>query len=385
MLRQPKAAILGISAGFDKLPASRLPTYSDSDACVSSLLRRHVDLPNDSASSLGLWLERGLPVPRLAIVISAFGGIESLEGTLVSVLENRPADCEILVALDKPYDDPYELRGEVRLVEAPRRSSFVACINRALAATRSPFVHLLSSGCTVTEGWTEPALACFGDRRVASVSPVVVDAGDPRRIFAAGLAYHHGGRRLFVARGESRLPAGTQSSAIGPCGFAAFYRKAALDMVGGMSPELGLAQADADVALALARAGLACAVEPQSRILATAQVEASETSFRQALHEERLFWRNLPETGRCGAMAAHAAVVAVESIRNFLRPAMFLRMAGRSLACCQVGSYVRRRAALRQLGEHAAAAPQRLKPTRIDRSHKGPSLSRSAQTGARAR
>ena len=45
-------------------------------------------------------------MPRLAIVIRAVGSIESLEGTLVSVLENRPADCEILVALDKPTPIP---------------------------------------------------------------------------------------------------------------------------------------------------------------------------------------------------------------------------------------------------------------------------------------
>ena len=55
-------------------------------------------------------------VPRLAIVISAIGSIESLEGTLVSVLENRPADCEILVVLNRPYSDPYDLQGEVRFV-----------------------------------------------------------------------------------------------------------------------------------------------------------------------------------------------------------------------------------------------------------------------------
>ena len=51
---------------------------------------------------------------RLAIVITDGGSIESLESTLVSVLENRPPDCEVLVALAGPYADPYELSGEVR-------------------------------------------------------------------------------------------------------------------------------------------------------------------------------------------------------------------------------------------------------------------------------
>lgn len=37
--------------------------------------------------------------PRLSIVIPAVSSAEDLEQTLVSVLENRPDDCEIVVAL----------------------------------------------------------------------------------------------------------------------------------------------------------------------------------------------------------------------------------------------------------------------------------------------
>lgn len=323
-------------------------------------------------------------MPRLAIVISAAGNIESLETTLVSVLENRPADCEIVVALDKEYNDPYGLQGEVRFVEPPRRTSRVVGINRALAATRSPFVHLLSSGCTATEGWTEAALARFGDRRVASVCPVVVDSEEPARIFSAGLAYRHSGRRKLVARGETKLPSDAQSLAIGPCWFAAFYRKAALELTGGLSPALGLAQVDVDVAIALARAGLRCAVEPQSRILAAAEIEAGETPFRQALHEERLFWRSVPETGQLRAIAVHAPLVAVDLLRRFPRPAMLWSLAGRVFGCCEIGSHVARRAALKQLATYADGGPHSGTSTRVDGSHVAPSLSRAPGTGARA-
>ena len=61
-------------------------------------------------------------MPRLAIIISAVGSIEALENTLVSVLENRPADCDVVVVHSKPYSDPYELKNEVRFVSAPRGS-----------------------------------------------------------------------------------------------------------------------------------------------------------------------------------------------------------------------------------------------------------------------
>jgi hypothetical protein len=46
-------------------------------------------------------------VPRLSIIIPVLGSSTRLESTLVSVLENRPPDCEILVLLGAPYDDPF--------------------------------------------------------------------------------------------------------------------------------------------------------------------------------------------------------------------------------------------------------------------------------------
>ena len=39
------------------------------------------------------------PVSRLAIIIPFLGNSQRLEETLVSVLENRPDDCEVIVVL----------------------------------------------------------------------------------------------------------------------------------------------------------------------------------------------------------------------------------------------------------------------------------------------
>jgi len=56
-------------------------------------------------------------VPRLSIVIPCLGGAAEFDATLVSVLQHRPADCEVLVIHNEPYDDPYALGHEVRFVE----------------------------------------------------------------------------------------------------------------------------------------------------------------------------------------------------------------------------------------------------------------------------
>ena len=48
--------------------------------------------------------------PRLSIVIPSVHGAQALEETLLSVLENRPEQCEVIVALACEYDDPWNLR-----------------------------------------------------------------------------------------------------------------------------------------------------------------------------------------------------------------------------------------------------------------------------------
>ena len=177
---------------------------------------------------------------RLAIVISDVGNHELLERTLASVLPNRPADCEILVALNRPYADPYELKDEVRFLDPPpRRASFGTLLNQALATTRAPFVHVLAAGCEIHEDWAEEALWRFGDRQIAAVAPLVFAAEQRESVFAAGVEYRRGGKRCLVGQGLTELASDVKSAMLGPAAFAAFYRKAALDFVGGFGAQLG--------------------------------------------------------------------------------------------------------------------------------------------------
>lgn len=325
-------------------------------------------------------------MPRLAIVISALGNIESLEGTLLSVLENRPSDSEIIVALNQAYSDPYDLKSEVRFVEAPAQAAGVARINRALAATRAPFVHLLASGCTVTEGWADVALSRFGDRRIASIAPLVLAADDHERIFAAGVEYRPGGARYLACQdhGAAPLPPEAPGKITGACHFAGFFRKSALDFVGGLSGQLGLQQADVDLALVLERAGFTAALETRSCVYATAQVEPRQSALSQALYDERLFWRNLPPAGRIKSLAAHGGLVAIELLRSFGRPRMLAQMAGRAWACCQLGGYLRHHQALAQLARRTLHA-RPLVEMRVDSPHNVPAHAQAGAARARSR
>ena len=169
-------------------------------------------------------------------------------------------------------------------------------------------------------------------------SRLIVDIDDPERIFAAGVGYRRSGARYLVGHGRPWNAVASTAPIVGPSGIAAFYRKAALDFIGGLSHQLGMQTADVDLALMLNRAGFSATFGRRSRILAGPDVEPRESArFDKALYSERLFWRNLVGGGRAKALAAHAGVVALEMLPSLPRPRVFTQVAAR-LGACQFGA-----------------------------------------------
>jgi hypothetical protein len=321
-------------------------------------------------------------VPRLAIVISAAGGVEALEATLVSVLENRPADCEVLVALARPYADPYDLKDEVRFLAPTRRTSAVVALNRALASVRSPIVHLLAAGCVVSEGWTEAAVSHFADRQIAAVAPWVWNIAQPGTLLSAGISYQRNGRRHLVGQGVRDENFQPPATVIGPASFAAFYRQTVLELLGAFSTKLTLRQADIDLALAIRHAGFRVAVERGTKVLAPVEIDAPSSALSDARAEERLFWRNL-ERASFGTIVSHSAIAAWDCLSELPRPTALLRMAGRAWANLELGSHAQHRRRLAQLKAHAtttaAQSTQSRENLRIDASHHSPARSEQTQ------
>src|SRR5438552_8233728 len=88
---------------------------------------------------------RKVSVPRLSCVIPAVGTTLDLETTLVSVLEHRPDDCQIIVVVNQPYADPYGLSDEVRFVAA-KGASLSACATLGIQLSDGEIVHVLATG-----------------------------------------------------------------------------------------------------------------------------------------------------------------------------------------------------------------------------------------------
>src|SRR5687768_12308563 len=135
------------------------------------------------------------PVPRLSILIPALRDSREFEYTLASVLQNRPDECEVLVAHAFPYDDPYRLSGEVCFLPVLEAKQAVTLLNAGFEAACSRIIHVVQCGLEVDEGWTDEALEAFDDPRVASATPLVVDA-TRTKLWSAGVGYSRWGRRL---------------------------------------------------------------------------------------------------------------------------------------------------------------------------------------------
>jgi hypothetical protein len=263
------------------------------------------------------------------------GGAAEFDGTLVSVLQNRPSDCELLVLHTQPYDDPYGLGSEVRFIRHDC-DQLTGLANIGIEHARGEIVHLLGCGLQAVEGWTSPALAHFDDPEVATVSPVVL-AEDGQRVRSAGVRWTLGGARQVVADQRVLLPGAGRLRAkiLGPLLTAGFYRRDVLLALGGF--EQGLSEDAADVAAALAidELGRLQVCEPASQLLVGEMPAAAGRGFTASRGAERLFWRYARERGLPLSLGFHAASVLADVLIQAPRLSAITALLGRAAALCE--------------------------------------------------
>ncbi len=284
---------------------------------------------------------------RLSIVIPVVRNLQKLEETLVSTLENRPQRSDITVVLTEPYADPYQLSGEVNFIDAPKKASFVECVNRGVAASTGDVVHVLGCGLEASPSWSDRAMAHFEDRRVASVAPVIISRSRQDQILSAGVGYR---RRGDVWRVGSGYHAADDSiylpDILGPDILSGFYRRSTLEELGGLSCSFGDSLAGVEYALALHAVGLRCVSERQSRTYAHPKELSQTARLGRGREAERLFWTWAPRFGRVGSVLSHIGLVAEECCESVVRWPTILRLMGRATECGLVRSYERYRRSL---------------------------------------
>ncbi len=96
---------------------------------------------------------------RLAVIISYYTTPNQLEDSLLSLLENRPDSCDIIVMQCKPYENPYDLEAEeVHFLVAPEMESgenqcLWESLRMALATSEAEYVCLLPAGVQFQSCW----------------------------------------------------------------------------------------------------------------------------------------------------------------------------------------------------------------------------------------
>jgi hypothetical protein len=311
----------------------------------------------------------GRRVTRLSIIIPMLGDPELMETGLVSVLENRPVGCEVLLALNGEYGNPYELDDEVRFVAAPDGAPWAESCNLAVEQAAAEIVHLLMPGVEATAGWTDAPLRHFRDADMAAVTPLVLDRRRRGRILAAGVGYR-AGRRLICGRyqAEHQVAKLPKTPVVGPSRLAGFYRKSYLTALGGFETALGDELADVDLALRMQRAGLRTAVEPASLVCA-GPLKKLPGGFRGGLCTERLLLRNAESLGKL-ALTRPLAWFAGLTWRMFYPPRALGHLTGQLGAWCELPRHLRYRGSRDQL--QTSVADQKAPPrgdSRVDAAH----------------
>ena len=237
--------------------------------------------------------------PRLSIVIPAPGDEATLEETLVSVLENRPTDSEIVVVLGFGYHDPWNVGEEVQFIQAPidpivLRVSILG-LRRALVVS-----FVLAAGWRATPFWTDVAVEHFNNEQVAAVVPLEVASDDSDRIVATGIEVGRGGRRVMLRPwGDASRVQGFNEedypSPSGPTLEAGFWSRQMIDrLTFGFCPACGDEYADADMAVSLKATG-GHVVFGLTKIIAAAERHRPQPAFKAGLYGEHSSGDLLPQ------------------------------------------------------------------------------------------
>ncbi len=197
-------------------------------------------------------------MPRLSIIVPHRHHDARLEATLLSVLENRPDDSEIIVVHDGSYSDPYRLDDEVIFIAEQPASNTLQLLNAGLMASCSPAVCVLLDGHTVSADWSESPLNRLLGEETAAVAVPIASTRNPssRRASAHGID-----ARLLrpgmAQSGRVELTSG-RGDCIGPLLACGFYRRKVLLALGGWNDALDEHTADVELALALRALGFNC-------------------------------------------------------------------------------------------------------------------------------
>jgi len=212
---------------------------------------------------------------RASVIVPSWNARAHLSRCLDSLFAQTYADLEIVVvdngSTDGSLDDLRAASGRLRLVDVGYNSGFSGAVTRGLAASTGQFVGLLNDDAVADPRWVERMIeALVSDPRLGSCAYKMLLEHRRTMVNAAGLRFRP---RLDACSGVIGWGAvdgadlDRPSLVLAASGGAAFYRRAALDAVGGFDEDYFLYYEDFDVGLRLQLAGYDCLYVPGAVVL----------------------------------------------------------------------------------------------------------------------
>lgn len=278
------------------------------------------------------------------------GDLARFEASLISVLENRPQHCEVIVCHDGSYDDPFDLCDEVEFANADS-DELVDLVQAGTRVASGRFVHVLGDSLEATLGWTDAALEKFEHADCGSVTPVIWNA-DSDRIMAAGWQDTAG--RLGKAIGQGKKDAAKlRVKVAGAFLNGSFWRRELLGSLQDAISTSDVTEATAAYEYAARDAGWRCVIAPESNLVSASGeqvVDAPSIGRGATLRAVR------------GHFAQGGIVTAVQSsmkatLCNLAKPGMWMESLGQVFAPVKASSFAYRfnaESVLRR-GEHEAS------------------------------
>ncbi|HIM29807.1 MAG TPA: glycosyltransferase family 2 protein [Planctomycetes bacterium] len=243
---------------------------------------------------------------RLSILVPWWNEARSFEDTLVSILEHRPQNAEILVVHPHRYGDPYELRNEVRFIQCAAKSE-LELINTGFYRAAGDVVHVVRCGLLATRDWTDHAAAQFERPEVAAVAVTIVGIDGVRR---SGWQFTRGGKlHRLTSTATDRIA----SRCTAPCIDASFFRRQSVLDLGGFNPEIACFP-ELDLGIALSHLQLQCMTDQDGELRVSVEPACLTDSSQISEALEVLYWQTRRDRSALRIGLSHLMTVAGELV-----------------------------------------------------------------------
>ena len=172
-------------------------------------------------------------MPRLSLIVPFQCDSQALENTLVSVLELRSPDDELLIVHRGEYQDPYGLQGnEAKVLETPASSSLAEQLNIAVQNATGDVLQVVLPGAVLEPDWCVDALAAFDELDVDMIALGVSGSG-VSGLGASSLQYGFEADLI-----PQRRATGEASKIAGPLLAGTMIRRSAIQCLGGWNTKI---------------------------------------------------------------------------------------------------------------------------------------------------